>query len=143
MKQLKELDEIKSLLQTNNLKNTGQRRKILRTLYKEDNPLSAKELFFKLKKKNPKLKLSTIYRNLNKFTEKDIVKKLNIKNEKHENLFEIKTDRHHHHLICVECGDIKELGCPLGDYLKKVAKENNYIIKDHRLTIYGICNKCK
>lgn len=143
MKQLKELAEIKSLLQANNLKNTGQRRKILKTLYDEDKPLSAKEIFFKLKKDNPKLKLSTIYRNLNKFTEKDIVKKLNIKNEKHENLFEIKTDRHHHHLICVECGDIKELGCPLDDYLKKVAKENNYKIKDHRLTIYGICNKCK
>lgn len=140
---MKDLADIKKLLQANDLKITSQRRNILKTLYVEDKPLSAKEIFFKLRKDNPRLKLSTIYRNLNKFIDKDIVKKLNIKNNKHENLFELKSARHHHHLVCVECGDIKELECPLEDYLKKVAKENNYEIKDHRLTIYGVCSSCK
>lgn len=131
------------LLDEKGLHKTNQRSEILNIMSLEDKPLSAKHIYNKLKDRNSHLKLSTIYRNLNIFAEKDIIRKLNIRNDKNENLFELIKETHHHHLICIECGEIKDIKCPLDDYLKEIEDKNNYLIKDHRLSIYGLCENCK
>ena len=65
---------ISNLLKEKNLKVTKNRKIILKSLQKEENPISAEDLFDKLKKEN-EMDLSTIYRNLNILDEKGVLLK--------------------------------------------------------------------
>lgn len=62
-------------LKEKGLKVTRQRLAILEVLVEENFPLSAQNIFSKLRRNNPNLRLSTVYRTLNSFVEKKIVRK--------------------------------------------------------------------
>lgn len=120
---------------------TRQRLAILKLLNKEDYPLSAQDIYAKLKDNNPGLRLSTVYRNLNYFEKKKLVRRLNLNNK--ESMFELLDGEHHHHLICIKCGEIIPLNCPLKEYEKLLTQRTNYTIVEHKLKIFGICPECK
>ena len=125
------------------IKCTDQRMLIIDVLKKAETPISAQEIFHKLQKIKPDLRLSTIYRNLNLFEKKDLVKKINLDKDYRENRFELCNQRHHHHLICLHCGEIKPLSCPLKQFKKEIISTTDYELVDHSLKIYGICPECK
>jgi Fur family ferric uptake transcriptional regulator len=50
---------------------------------------------------------------------------------------------HHHHLICLKCGKIIPLECPLKDYEEQISDQTKYNIFEHRLKLYGLCPDCK
>ena len=122
---------------------TRQRLEILNLMTDQNKPLTAADIFAKLKKSNPKLRLSTVYRNLNKFVENKLVSKIEIKMDKKESYFELLQGNHHHHLICLKCGNIIPLKCPLQDYEDLVSQQTNFKIVEHRLKLYGVCPDCK
>ena len=122
---------------------TRQRLEILNLMAAQNTPLTAADIFDKLKKSNPKLRLSTVYRNLNKFVENNLVSKIEIKMDKKESYFELLQGNHHHHLICLKCGKIIPLKCPLKNYENKISDQTNYQIVEHRLKLYGLCPDCK
>ena len=122
---------------------TRQRLEILNLMADQNKPLTAAEIFDKLKKSNLKLRLSTVYRNLNKFVENNLVSKIEIKMDKKESYFELLQGNHHHHLICLKCGKIIPLKCPLKNYENKISDQTNYQIVEHRLKLYGLCPDCK
>ncbi|SFL94791.1 Fur family transcriptional regulator [Halanaerobium salsuginis] len=122
---------------------TSQRIKILELMAEQQRPLTAADIFARLKTDNPKLRLSTVYRNLNNFVAKNIVSKIELKLDKKESYFELLQGEHHHHLICLNCGQVVPLSCPLEDYESKISKETNYKIVEHRLKLYGLCPKCQ
>lgn len=128
-------------LKEKGLKATQQRLAILEVLVEENFPLSAQDIFSKLRENNPNLRLSTVYRTLNSFVEKKIVSKLNL-NDK-ESFFELLSGEHHHHLICMKCGEIIPIDCPLKDYEEELIDNTDYTIIDHRLKVYGICPRCR
>ncbi len=136
----------KDLLTKKGLKNTVQRKEILQVLSEADIPLTAREVYLKLKDNEKECRLSTIYRNLNIFEEKNIIKKViinhnNINHNKHS-FFELIKKEDYHYFICTKCGKITNIKCPLAEYLGKLAEEKDYTITDHRLIIYGICSEC-
>ena len=133
----------KEQLTEKGLRSTRQRTAILGVLIEQRRPLSAQDIFFCLQKSSPRLRLSTVYRNLNLFTEKEIVRKIDYKLDKRESCFELVVGEHHHHLICIDCGEILPLECPLRDYQRKISRETEYTILDHTMKIYGLCPKCK
>ena len=50
---------------------------------------------------------------------------------------------HHDHLICTQCGSIKEFERPKLEQLKhEVAREHGFHHLRHKLHIYGICGDC-
>jgi len=120
---------------------TKQRRMIIRVLLASTRPLSAQDIFAKLQRDYPKLRLSTVYRNLNSFKDGKIVRSLNLTGN--EQKFELIDGNHHHHLICIECDDIIPLDCPLKDFENKLKDDTGYTILDHRMKIYGLCPNCK
>ncbi|MFW5985636.1 MAG: Fur family transcriptional regulator [Halanaerobiaceae bacterium] len=131
--------QLKKMLQKNNLKITEQRLKILSRLAEAETPLTAEEIYAHLKGENSGLHLSTIYRNLNKFAEKGFLKKLNFTDK--EKRFELKLD-HHQHVICIKCGEIKNIDCPLSEYLQEIQDKIDYKIMRHDIEMYGLCPKC-
>ncbi|OCL28021.1 transcriptional repressor [Orenia metallireducens] len=120
---------------------TRQREIIIGVLLDSSRPLSAQDIFAKLKEEYPKLRLSTVYRNLNSFKDDNIVRSLNLKGN--EQKFELIDGHHHHHLICIECDDILPLDCPLKEFERKLKDDTGYTIIDHRMKIYGLCPSCK
>ena len=58
--------------------------------------------------------------------------------------YELNLLKHHDHLICTSCGKIIEFE---DDFIElnqiKIAEKNNFILKEHVLTIYGLCENCQ
>ena len=126
---------------------TNPRIIVLEELLASKNPLTIDELQKKLKNKVAK---STLYRVLND------LKKIQILNEfsTPDNLTVVELiledDIHHHHLFCSDCGEIidiemgDEFEKTLSEEIKRIEKNFNFSIEDHRLELFGKCTElCK
>jgi Fur family ferric uptake transcriptional regulator len=102
---------------------------------------SSKEILEKLRKSGQKVDRTTVYRELQFLLEKEIVKQILLSDTKTR--YEI-AQKHHHHLICTRCKNIKEVN--LKKDLKKEEKEINnksgFKVTNHTLEFYGLCAKC-
>ncbi|MBP2646344.1 MAG: zur 1 [Firmicutes bacterium] len=59
------------------------------------------------------------------------------------NVFEL-TTRHHHHLICMKCGQAECLDyCPVSQRDIEKAAERGFEILSHSLEFYGFCRSCR
>ncbi len=132
----------KKVLKEKNIKYSSQRKAILKLLCDKNKPLKVKEIHELLKKEYPRMRLSTIYRNMNIFVEKNLVKKIHFEIDKNETYFELKEGEHHHHLVCVNCNQIKPLECPISDYLRDLVNKTAFTVLKHSVNIYGLCESC-
>jgi len=127
----------------NNIKTTKQREAVFDILMNSNVPLSVKEIFIKLVKKENNMSLSTIYRILDVFVSKGLVVKSNISKD-NKAVYEVKGMEHKHHLVCACCGKILVLdNCPLEGYEKSLEKKTMFDITSHKLEFFGICPECK
>lgn len=56
----------------------------------------------------------------------------------------IANQKHHHHLVCRECGTAKEIsGPPLENFLTGVADNNEFTDLEHIIEIWGTCAECR
>lgn len=130
-------DAIK-LLKSNGHKTTNKRKDILTFFANEDGYRTAKDLIQYMDVLYKGISFDTIYRNLHLYNEIGILETTELGGEKH---FRMKcTHDHHHHFICSICGKTKEIEvCPMEDIKGTLP---NYIIKDHKFEIYGLCPEC-
>lgn len=142
----KRIKKIKQKLHSYNFKLTPQREAAVRVLLEnEEGHLSAEEVYMLVKKKAPDMGLATVYRTLELLSELNIVQKLNFGDNvaRYEFRSEEK-EHHHHHLVCLSCGKVDEIN---EDWLepieKKIGKQFDFHIVDHRLTFQGFCKSCK
>ena len=124
------------------LKVTVQRRKILETLEgAESHHLTAEAIYGLLRDNGDDIGLATVYRVLTQFEQAGLVKRLNF--DGGHAVFELESDEHHDHLVCVKCGKVEEF---LDEVLEKrqldIAKKKGFVVTDHSLVIYGVCENC-
>jgi len=137
MKQIKIIEQIK----TKGFKVTPQRRAIIEALLVTEKPPTAKEVLEIVRSKFPEISLDTVYRNLNLLTEIGCLIQINLKNSERSR-FEI-LDNHHHHLVCLGCGEAVCLErCNLDKHMS-VLREKGYDIVGHAFEIYGYCPVCR
>jgi Fe2+ or Zn2+ uptake regulation protein len=132
---------IEEKLKSMGYKLTGQRRLIIEAL--EEKPLhyTAQEILEKAKQKNSSINFSTIYRNLELLCRLGIVNKLNISSGISH--FELKDTQHHHHLICLCCGEMKKVDiCPYSQLNTTELDKLGFVPVEHKFEIYGYCKKC-
>ena len=134
---------IKDLFTSNGIKATKQRELIFDALKQSDTPVTAEQLFLKLKAVDSLINLSTVYRSLNIFVEKKLVIESFIPEEK-TSVFEINRMEHKHYLICVNCKKVMAIdNCPVEEYEKSLEKSTGFDIKGHKLEIFGYCPECR
>lgn len=118
------------------------RKAVIEVLKNINAPLSAEEIFLKIKQAGISINLSTVYRNLDTMENDGLVEKTIMKDSKSR--FELTGDEHRHHLICTNCKKMVSFDvCPLREYEKSVRRNTSFDITGHQLVLYGICPDCK
>jgi Fur family ferric uptake transcriptional regulator len=133
------MDE-KEALREHGLKATPARVETLRYLSSLNAPISAEDLFERLRHNG--LDLSTLYRTLNSLTSVGLVKKE--VGARKENLFSLECEEERHLLVCLRCGKKIPLeGCPYHEVNESIEEKTGFKVLDHNTEIYGICPDCR
>ncbi|MGE4284542.1 MAG: Fur family transcriptional regulator [Clostridia bacterium] len=133
---------IAKLLISQKCKLTKQRKAILEILSQNKKCLTAEEIFMEVKKINPTTCLTTVYRTIELLSSKNMLRKIDFGDNKYR--YEINTNSHRHHIICVGCKKMIEIeGCPVSDFEKNVRNQTQFKITGHRLEMYGYCPQCQ
>lgn len=122
---------------------TPERFVILEAVMRHDGHFDADELFFQLKTSGQKVSRATVYNTLDLLQDCGLISKYRF-GENHSRYEKAFGRPHHHHLICLECGDIIEF---VNDRIEKIQKEvcnsKNFKSQTSTLQIFGICSKCQ
>ena len=131
---------------------TVPRETILDALTKTSKHLSAEDIYMTVHKVYPNIGLTTIYRTLELLVQIGLVLKFDFGDgrARYELAEGPQGARHHHHLICTNCGRVidytefideeKEL---LSQTEKGLSKKYNFKITNHLIQFYGLCDKCQ
>lgn len=125
------------------LKITLPRIKILQTLESSSvHHLSAEDVYKQLLENEEEIGLATVYRVLTQFEAAGLVVRHNF--EGGHSVFELATEDHHDHMICVRCGHVEEFQSEKIEELQiQVASEMGFELTDHNLNMYGLCPDCR
>ncbi|PID59227.1 MAG: transcriptional repressor [Ignavibacteriae bacterium] len=128
------MEKFLNVLRNAGAKITKQRKLVLEELSCSEYPLTLKEIHHGCSK----VDFASVYRIIELFKELNIVKEINFADKKIR--FELNEDKHHHHIICSECGKIKEI--PVC-FLNEIKNTTNYKITNHNFELIGICPQCQ
>lgn len=137
------LENFKKSVSKSGYKNSIQKDYILKILYFSDEHLSAEQIV-NIAKTLYKIDMgiATVYRTVKFFESMNIVTSLDVGDGAKR--YELNISIHHDHMICTSCSKIIEFTDDLIEEQQiKVAKDNNFLLKDHIMTIYGICENCQ
>ncbi len=125
------------------LKITLPRIKILQILESiEKHHVSAEDLYKLLLKKGEEIGLATVYRVLTQFEQAGLVTRRNF--EDGHSVFELSSDTHHDHIVCIKCGRIEEfVDEAIEQRQKEMAIKLGFELTDHDLNMYGLCPDCR
>jgi Fur family ferric uptake transcriptional regulator len=119
------------------LKITQPRVKILDLLSNStDQHLSAEDIYKELLANGDEIGLATVYRVLTQFETAGLVHRHNF--EGGQAVFELASDEHHDHMVCVKSGRVVEFYDEIIEQRQReIAREHGFKITDHSLTLYG------
>lgn len=136
------MDELENL-HRHGLKPTAARIRVLELIRSSpQRHLSAEDIYRLALDENMGISLGTVYRVLGELEQVGALTRSTFQAGKA--VFEINEGRHHDHLICITCGTVDEFHDPTIERRRlAVAVEHGYEPRDHRLTLFGLCPKCK
>ena len=137
-----EINIFDTCVKSKGLKQSDQRRDILKTFLNTEKHLTADELFRLVKKKNPSIGVATVYRTMKLICDCGLGRELRLDNDsvRYEHLF---NHDHHDHLYCTNCGELTEVvDQEIEKLQQKLAEKAGFNMQGHRLIIHGLCSKC-
>jgi Fur family ferric uptake transcriptional regulator len=140
------MSDLKEKFHEKQYKLTPQRQVILQTFVDhEEKHLSAEDVYHIVRQRAPEIGLATVYRTLELLSELDVLQKMDFGDGRSRyEINESNTLHHHHHLICLDCGTVKEFEDDLMETLETViARKSKFQIVDHQVKFYGYCEDCQ
>ncbi|MCL1125277.1 ferric iron uptake transcriptional regulator [Shewanella surugensis] len=121
------------------LKVTLPRIKILELMQEPENQhISAEDLYKRLLDLGEEIGLATVYRVLNQFDDAGIVTRHHFESGKA--VFELASQHHHDHLVCLSCGKVIEFADDIIEQRQDIiATKYNIKLTNHSLYLYGVC----
>jgi Fur family ferric uptake transcriptional regulator len=122
---------------------TRQRTAVTALLGEVEGFHSAQQLHAMLRERGEAVGLATVYRALQALAEDGEVDVL--RHDEGEAVYRrCGTTRHHHHLVCRDCGRAVELDddSPVEAWLREVAGRNGFTAVDHTVEVVGTCTDC-
>ncbi len=125
------------------LKITLPRIKILQILESNEvHHVSAEDVYKLLLQNGEEIGLATVYRVLTQFEQAGLVIRHNF--EGGHSVFELSTETHHDHIVCVRCGRVEEFTDEdIERRQQEVADRLGFELTDHHLNLYGLCATCR
>ena len=124
------------------LKITLPRVKILQILESSKvHHVSAEDVYKLLLANDEEIGLATVYRVLTQFEQAGLVTRHNF--EGGHSVFELSSEKHHDHIVCVRCGRVEEfIDSQIEQRQEEVARKLGFQLTDHHLNMYGLCPDC-
>lgn len=145
---MEEQDKLIQLLKEKGLKITNQRLAILETLRScPGKHLTSEEIYDMVKKQIPEIGLATVYRNVQVLFEVGFLEKVNLDDGfvRYELANSNDAGNHrHHHLICLECGQVYSFEDDLLEQLEcRIRDKMDFKVVNHEVKLYGYCSQCQ
>ncbi|MEO8992054.1 MAG: ferric iron uptake transcriptional regulator [Nitrosospira sp.] len=128
-------------LKTMGLKATLPRLRIL-SLFESSavRHLSAEDVYRNLIGDGEDIGLATVYRVLTQFEQAGLLERHHFEGGKA--VFELASDSHHDHLVCLQCGRVEEFyDAEIERRQIRIAKDRGFAIHEHSLSLYADCIK--
>jgi Fur family ferric uptake transcriptional regulator len=130
-------------LKSGNHRSTPERFAVLDAVLQSQGHFNAESLYYRMISNGVKISKATVYNTLELLQECGLVSKYRFgeSTSRYEKAF---GRPHHHHMICLECGDILEF---VSDKLERIQEElcneMTFSPQSSSLQIFGTCSKCK
>jgi Fur family ferric uptake transcriptional regulator len=134
-------DEREQALQRSGLRVTKPRLAVLRALENRTEAVTAQDLHHELRSAGESAGLATVYRTLASLVQAGV---LDTFWREGEQAFRLCGDKHHHHLVCNDCGAVEEVSSEaLESWVHRTAKAKGFTVTSHSAEVYGICADCR
>ena len=131
-----------ALLDDAGLRPTRQRMAILRAVADERRPVTAQQLFSRLRRGRASPGLATVYRTLRSLSDAGVLRTFDA--GEGEVAYRLCEQGHHHHLICESCGLVTEIpSCEVEEWAAGVARRRGFVALRHQADIFGLCASCQ
>ncbi|HFB99040.1 MAG TPA: transcriptional repressor [Bryobacterales bacterium] len=130
-------------LQSRGMRNTEQRRSLLKFVFSQHDHFDADQLIARLPSKGEPGHVSrpTVYRTLSEFVDAGLLRKFELDGRavyEHDYGYP-----QHDHMYCTRCRKLIEFRSEqLLQLRQAVAKEHQFRVSGHRLIILGVCHEC-
>lgn len=125
------------------LRSTRQRDIILDIFLSTHEHISVEELYLKIKASNPGIGHATVYRTLKLFAEAGLAREI-LLHDGQTRYEHAQAGEHHDHLVCTGCNAIIEFEDETIEKLQEeIAARHGFLIKNHKMEIYGLCANCR
>lgn len=129
-------------LQENGYRLTEARRAVVETVQKSTRALTPVEVFDMARKKYRRLGLVSVYRTLEKLEELNLVQRVH--QPQGCQAFIAESSGHEHLLLCQNCGQVTFFeGDDLDTLINRISNKTGYLIHEHWLQLFGLCQACK
>ena len=129
------------ILKKHGLRVTPRRLAVYELFAKARKPLDVREI------KNSllltiKINKATIYRILTAFLQNNLIAQVELAEGKFR--YERADKMHHHHLVCLKCNRIQDIGnCSISRLEDIIRRKLSFAVKTHKLEFFGICGQCQ
>ena len=138
-----ELQVFREYIRQRGLRRTGERERVLSTIFELRDHFDVDGLYLVLRQKGEKVSKASIYRALPLFIDCGLIREVDF-SDGHWHYEHIYGHAHHSHLRCLGCGEIQEFEEPALRLLEEqLAQRYNYHIKGHQLQVHGYCAACQ
>ena len=121
---------------------TPQRVAVLRILAASEGHPSVEQIYDQIVVQFPTTSLATVYKTVTLL--KGVGEVLELGFADGSNRYDGGKPYPHPHLICTQCGEIRDLEAPaLSELVQQASKDVGYQITSHRLDFYGLCPRCQ
>lgn len=132
------IDEIVTLMSSQGLRVTDQRRTLAKLFAETSGYLSPKDVYDYMGRTYSGLSFDTVYRNLRVMEELGVLEQVMFE-EGVKFKLHCREEHHHHHLICLGCGKTYPIKfCPMDQ--TEIPTEFNVI--RHKFEVFGYCQPC-
>jgi Fur family ferric uptake transcriptional regulator len=142
------VEEVGHRLARTGLRWTAGRRAVVEIFESAQAPLSMQDL--QDRAAEARVPLSSLYRIVSDLIGANVLVKLEF--EEGFARFELVEElaKHHHHLVCVECGTVEDFEGPglpdleraVDDAMRSIVRRHRFAVRNHRLDFFGTCAAC-
>jgi len=121
---------------------TTPRQAIIKMVAPRQDHFSAQEVWDDVRTNYSGIGRATVFRTLDLLTELGVLNRIHTGDGCHR--YTVCDTRHHHHLMCVECGTVLSLDAAgIESKIREMAAEAGFDLLTHHLELVGRCAECR